>query len=282
MPKTWKNNMEADTGEKKYQKRQNQSDAGMPTLGEYQGYGYTPLNGLQQYSYTPWSDKQNYSWENWTDKQDYSWKDWTDKQNYSWTGVDDYAKYAALAMPDATKYTEEAAPDLEKYKALGLPTMEEYVALAYPELQEYQYKDLNYDDFRDQYADYIRDAVSKIGNRDPFTWDYHDDVAYQQYADQYKRGGQMAMEDTMAKLASRTGGLTGSYATAASQQAYNNYMQGLADKIPELRELAYNKYLNELNNDRNDLAMYMNLSNNDYNRYLQDRNLAYNENVLRN
>jgi len=59
-------------------------------------------------------------------------------------------------------------------------------------------------------------------------------------------------------------------------------MQELANKIPELRELAYNKYQDDIANERADLATYMDLSNQAYDRYSKDRDLAYNENVLMN
>ena len=45
----------------------------------------------------------------------------------------------------------------------------------------------------------------------------------------YSQQGQKAMDDTIGKVAARTGGLASSYATAAGNQAYNDWMGNLED-----------------------------------------------------
>lgn len=77
---------------------------------------------------------------------------------------------------------------------------------------------------------------------DDFSYDPDTDVSYQSYARQYSRNGQNAYRDTLGKLAASTGGIGSSYAASMSQQAYNNYMQQLADKVPELEQLARSMY----------------------------------------
>ena len=42
----------------------------------------------------------------------------------------------------------------------------------------------------------------------------------------------------LGQVAARTGGLASSYAGSAAQQTYDGYMSALADKVPELRQLA--------------------------------------------
>ena len=88
----------------------------------------------------------------------------------------------------------------------------------------------------------LNDAINKIMNREKFSYDMNADALYQQYKDQYVTQGQMAMMDTMGQAAAMTGGYGNSYAQSVGQQAYQGYLQQLNDKIPELYQLALNKY----------------------------------------
>ena len=84
------------------------------------------------------------------------------------------------------------------------------------------------------------------------------------------------MQDTLAQVSARTGGLASSYAESAAQQTYNNYMAQLADKVPELYQLAYSMYMDELGQDRADLSMLQGLDDTAYGRWSDDRNFGYN------
>ncbi|HWP80326.1 MAG TPA: hypothetical protein VN446_06745 [Candidatus Acidoferrum sp.] len=95
------------------------------------------------------------------------------------------------------------------------------------------------------YGGNIDKLLRRYLDRDPFSYDYTTDPLYQQYADQYTRLGDLAMKDTLGQVSARTGGLASSYAAAASQGAYDSYMQALAAKIPELYSLAYSMYQDE-------------------------------------
>lgn len=137
-------------------------------------------------------------------------------------------------------------------------------------------------EYTSQWDSIIKDLANQILNRDPFSYDYTTDPSYQQYREAYTREGQRAMQDTLGEVAARTGGLASSYASSAASQANNYYMSQLADKIPELRQLAYEAYLNNLSNQRSDLSMLMGLEDMDYNKYLNalsqyntDRNFNY-------
>lgn len=121
--------------------------------------------------------------------------------------------------------------------------------------------------------DALADAIL---NRDPFSYDKEKDPLYLQYKDTYTRGGQRGMQDTLAQVSARTGGLASSYAESAAQQTYNNYMAQLADKVPELYQLAYSMYMDDLTQDRNDLSMLMGLDDTAYGRWSDDRNFGYN------
>lgn len=71
-----------------------------------------------------------------------------------------------------------------------------------------------------------------------FKYDPNSDNLYKQYAQTYTRNAQKAADDTMGMAAARTGGLAGSYAMTAANQTYNNIMNQLNDKVPELAQLA--------------------------------------------
>lgn len=122
-------------------------------------------------------------------------------------------------------------------------------------------------DYVSKYGDQIQALLDKILNRDPFKYDFNADPMYQMYKDRYLQQGRMAMQDTMGDAAALTGGYGNSYAATAGQQAYQSYLQGLNDRIPDLRDFAYNAWLNEGNNMRSDLSTLQGLDDTDYGRY---------------
>lgn len=96
-----------------------------------------------------------------------------------------------------------------------------------------------------QYIDQLQDIYSQIMNRGPFSYDLEGDTFFRQYADQYSQLGQQAMRDTMAKSAALTGGYGNSWASAAAQQANQQYLNQLNSMIPEFYDRAYKAWLNE-------------------------------------
>lgn len=126
-----------------------------------------------------------------------------------------------------------------------------------------------------QYQQQIDALSAAILGRGKFSYNKDTDPLYQQYQESYTRGGQRGMQDTLGQVAARTGGIASSYATAAAQQTYNNYMEQLADKVPELRQLAYSMYMDELNGQRSDLSMLMGLEQDAFNRFANERDFAY-------
>lgn len=111
-------------------------------------------------------------------------------------------------------------------------------------------------------------AMATLMGRKPFSYDPAKDPNYQQYAETYTRMGQQAMDDTLAQVSARTGGLASSYAGSAAQQTYNEHMSALADKVPQLRQMAYEMYLGEEDAARKNMSMLQGLENADYGRYL--------------
>ena len=124
----------------------------------------------------------------------------------------------------------------------------------------------NYGDFKYSNEDAYNNAMNAYLNRGEFTYDLNSDALYQQYKNQYATLGKMAMMDTMGQAAAMTGGYGNSYASTAGNQAYQGYLQGLNDKIPDLYQLALNKYQAE-----GDQLL------NNYNMLSQDRATEYGE-----
>lgn len=136
--------------------------------------------------------------------------------------------------------------------------------------------------YTSKYQDKIDELTEAILNREAFTYDPETDPTYQQYKESYTRSGERAMQDTLGQVSARTGGLASSYAGSAAQQTYDGYMAALADKIPELRQLAYSMYMDEGNTQRANLEMLMALEQGDYAKYQDllgqyntDRNFDY-------
>ncbi len=123
------------------------------------------------------------------------------------------------------------------------------------------------DDYVSKYGDQIQTLLDQILNRDKFQYDFNADPMYQMYKDRYIQQGKMAMQDTLGDAAALTGGYGNSYATTAGNQAYQSYLQGLNDIIPDLRETAYNEWLNEGDRLNSNLSILQGLDDTDYGRY---------------
>lgn len=95
-------------------------------------------------------------------------------------------------------------------------------------------------------------------NSAQFTYDPNNAQA-QALTQRYTEAGQQAMENTLAQVSARTGGLASSYAGAAAQQQYNNYMQGLDDSLAALEQQAYQNWLTEQDALRSDLSLLASL-----------------------
>lgn len=123
------------------------------------------------------------------------------------------------------------------------------------------------DDYVSKYGDQIQTILDQILNRKNFEYDFNADPMYQMYKDRYIQQGKMAMQDTLGDAAALTGGYGNSYATTAGNQAYQSYLQGLNDIIPDLRAEAYNEWLNEGDRLNSNLSILQGLDDTDYGRY---------------
>lgn len=106
-----------------------------------------------------------------------------------------------------------------------------------------------------QWQAQLDDAMKKILNREKFSYDLNGDALYQQLRDKYIQQGKMAMKDTIGRASAMTGGYGNSYAQSIGQQAYDAQLQDLNDIVPELYQLALDKYNTEGQDAYNRYAM---------------------------
>lgn len=117
------------------------------------------------------------------------------------------------------------------------------------------------------YGQSVKDALNKINNREKFTYDLNGDALYQQYKDQYMNQGKLAMQDTIGQASAMTGGYGNSYAATAGNQAYQGYLQKLNDVVPELYQMALDKYNKEGQDLKDNLAINQSLYGTEYGEY---------------
>ena len=126
--------------------------------------------------------------------------------------------------------------------------------------------------YQSKYQGQIDEVMKNIANRKPFTYNVNEDALYQQYKDRYTQMGKQAMRDTMGQAAALTGGYGNTYAQNVGQQAYGQYMQGLTDKIPELYQLALDKYDRDAAAEKEKYSLYKDADSTDYGRWADQVN----------
>lgn len=122
------------------------------------------------------------------------------------------------------------------------------------------------------YDQQLQDVYNQIVGRDKFSYDMNADALYQQYADQYKLGGEMAMMDTIGQASALTGGYGNSYAQMVGQQTYQGYLQKLNEVMPELYGMALDQYNAEGDRLYDQYAMLGDMADDEYGKYQDSLN----------
>lgn len=125
-------------------------------------------------------------------------------------------------------------------------------------------------EYNNRYDATIQDLLGQIVNRKDFSYDPENDQLYSQYRKQYTREGQRATQDALGAAAAASGGIPSSYAVNAAAQAGDYYASQMTDKIPELYQLAYNKYMNDYNMKLSDLGAVQGAEQSDYDKFLNE------------
>lgn len=175
------------------------------------------------------------------------------------------------------KYNYMGGDDGSEY--IGIPIEEQIIVKPEYEFEEEDERPV----YESKYDPMIDQLLDQYLNRDKFSYDVTKDPLYDQYKAQYLREGQRAMNDTLASAAAGAGGMN-SYAVTAAQQANNYYNAQLGDKIPELYQMAYGMYLDDVEQQIKDLDIVQSMDNNQYARYRDtmadwraDKDFAYNK-----
>ena len=130
------------------------------------------------------------------------------------------------------------------------------------------------------YGQSLKEQMDKINNRQKFTYDLNGDALYQQYKDQYMTQGRLASADVMGQAAAMTGGYGNSYAATVGNQAYQGYLQKLNDVVPELYNMAYNRYQQEGQDMKDMYAMLESAYGREYGEH-RDKVVDYNTELAR-
>lgn len=128
----------------------------------------------------------------------------------------------------------------------------------------------NVGDFKYSGQGQLDSMIDQILNRKKFSYDLNGDVLYNQYKDQYQALGRTAMADTIAQASAMTGGYGNSYAATAGNQAYQQYLTQLNDKIPELYQLALAQYQQEGQDLRNNYNLLSSERQQEYGQYMDN------------
>lgn len=149
-----------------------------------------------------------------------------------------------------------------------------------------QYPDFSWDQeaptYTNPYEQLQQELLDQILNREEFTWDRDSDPLFGEYQKQYLREGERATANALAQAAAASGGQASSYAATAAAQAGNYYAAQLSDKIPELYNQAYQRYLSQYEQLAENLGLVNTQQQLDYQEYLdrldqynQDKDFAY-------
>lgn len=185
----------------------------------------------------------------------------TDIKNRATAGQTDWKSAHELVEKTRAKYGYSGGDDGSRYiridggtpDSFGVSAVKEYVS---------------------PYSDNIEKLTSAVLANDTFTYDPEKDPTYKQLEKSYTKNAQKAMDDTLGKVSARTGGIASSYAGLVAQDTYNDYMDDLSDKIPELREAQYQRQQQEKNNNLARLNALMSLDSAEYNKFVNSENLA--------
>ena len=121
------------------------------------------------------------------------------------------------------------------------------------------------------WGDTLNETMQKLLNGEKFSYDFNEDALYQQYKDKYIKQGKLAMEDTIGQASAMTGGYGNSYAQSVGHQAYNASLENLNNIIPELYQMAYDRYNTEKEDLYNQYAMLSTQEEQDYAKWADQR-----------
>ncbi len=122
--------------------------------------------------------------------------------------------------------------------------------------------------------------LTQYQERDPYSYNFNEDAMYLQAKDNYLQQGKMGMMDTMGQAAALTGGYGNSFAQTAGQQVYNQHLTQLNEIIPELSQMAFDRYTQEGQDLLAMYDLYMGRENQEYGRHQDSVDRWMQENAM--
>ncbi len=113
--------------------------------------------------------------------------------------------------------------------------------------------------YEEKYLVDAQNLSNRLANQEAFSYNPDEDPVYLAYRERYLREGARAGQDAMANYASLTGGYANSAAATAAAQTQQYYTKQLTDAIPELANMAYERYIKKYQTDLSLLDRMINL-----------------------
>lgn len=173
-----------------------------------------------------------------------------------------YNIYDANSVNDATKLYNNVASNAPTFAESAVTKQ----ARAQADNYANSYKNRIDSGYKSNYSDTLNSLADKYMNNE-FKFNADDSSEYQQYNDKYKREGKVQQENVQGSYSANTGGYTNSYAQAAGQKEYNNFMDELQNKIPSLKNSAYQNWSSQQEDTLNKISTLQGFDNAQYQRY---------------
>ena len=200
---------------------------------------------------------------------DYTYTSYDDHHGL-WTNKELEKKYNS-GTGTAKKQEDPLDPAAEMWKSGYAPSQTVLDAQAY--LRQQEQAIANKGPYTGSpYDDDIQRAYQSIMDRGPFRYNVNDDAIYQMYRNMYAENGRQASLNAQGQAAGLTGGYGNSYAAAAGNAAYDQYMQNLNDRAMDLYDRAYQRYQDEGTELQTKYAAARAMGDEDYSKWVDDYN----------
>ena len=122
--------------------------------------------------------------------------------------------------------------------------------------------------FNSEYKGAINDALDRVTERDPYSWDSGRDEAFQKYKDYYSNQANEAMRKVLEENNTSYAGASGAVMSQA-MAARDNYLDNINAEYKDFEQRQYDRYMDDYNMRRNDLNDIVGVANDVYNKEYQ-------------
>ena len=121
--------------------------------------------------------------------------------------------------------------------------------------------------YNSKYSGALDSILQQVQNPQDFKYEFNGDNLFKYYADLYTQKGRQASMDAMGQAAALTGGYGNSWAQAAGNQAYQQYLLDLYGVGMDMRDRAYQQYQDQQANRQNTYNMLRDAQQTEYGQY---------------